>query len=232
MEIDNIKEVDVGEGLKLTIQELEHVCDSTTGRTLTGSWVWDSALVLSEWMASELGRAELNLHGKTIIELGAGMGIPGLTAARLGATRVILTDIAPLLPGLRRNIELNGLEDRVEVRELVWGLDESTVSQRDESREVLNLVLMSDVFFDPCEMTALAKTLKAVSGPETRLWAATEMRPWTGECLAELVSQGFGVVELASRLGPMSELRTVEGNEEELPLFLVLSLVPSCSNSV
>ncbi|KAF2308715.1 hypothetical protein GH714_013797 [Hevea brasiliensis] len=186
-----IREIEVA-GQRLTIHELDDLCDSITGRPLTGSWLWDSALVLSQWLAT----SPLDFRGKSVLELGAGTGLPGLTAARLGARLVVLTDVAPLLPSLLRNVEANELGNQVEVRELVWGSDES-LSQIGDLGE-FDVVLMSDVFFDPEQMGALGSTLKRVCGERSRVWAASEVRPWTGECLNELVSQGFGVVELPS----------------------------------
>ncbi|KAK9266902.1 hypothetical protein L1049_027161 [Liquidambar formosana] len=123
-----IREIEIG-GNKLTIHELDDVCDSVTGRALTGSWLWDSALVLSDYISTQ-GRLDFDLNGKTVLELGAGAGLPGLTAALLGASRVVLTDVDSLLPGLRKNVEENGLGDRVEVKELVWGIGRVTESGR------------------------------------------------------------------------------------------------------
>ncbi|KAL8150573.1 hypothetical protein V2J09_020381 [Rumex salicifolius] len=198
----------------LHIHEFADVSDSATGRVLTGSWTWDSAFVLSRYISTRSDSAEFTLLGKTVLELGAGTGLPGLTAARLGATRVVLTDVPALLPGLRRNVEVNGLVDRVEACELVWGSDELP-SQLFES---VDLVLMSDVFYDPEEMAALARTLKGVCGAETRVWAASEVRESTGECLDELASYGFGVSEVMSQTRP----RGGDGSE----VFAVYQLVP------
>nr|XP_029124473.1 protein N-lysine methyltransferase METTL21A-like [Elaeis guineensis] len=114
-----VREVEIL-GRKLTIHERDDTNDPSTGRALTGSWLWESALYLAEWMASE-GRAYLDLAGRTVLELGAGTGLPGLATAVLGAARVVLTDVAPLLPGLWANVEANGLEGQVEVRKLRWG---------------------------------------------------------------------------------------------------------------
>lgn len=221
-----VREIQVAD-TTLLIHELDHVCDSVTGRALTGSWLWDSALVLSEWIATQ-GRLIFDFKDKTVLELGAGAGLPGLTAALLGACRVVLTDIEPLLPGLINNVEANGLGDRVEVRQLVWGSDESP-GQGGESDHEFDLVLMSDVFFDPEEMAALAKTLKKMCRKGTVVWAASEVRPWTGEYLNVLASEGFGVVELPSQLGSSGTSYSLE--EDSLDMFAVYHLIPPKEDS-
>ncbi|XP_059643147.1 uncharacterized protein LOC132285006 [Cornus florida] len=211
-----IREIDIA-GKKLVIHELDDVCDSATGRALTGSWVWDSALVFSEWMSTQ-GRLLFDFRGKTVLELGAGAGLPGLTASQLGASRVILTDIEPLLSGLRRNVEANGLGNRVEVSQLVWGSDELLIQLSE-----LDLVLMSDVFYDESEMAALAGTLKRVCWKDTVVWAACEVRPWTSECLNELVSEGFGVVEWPSQLGSLNSSSVTSMSSG---VFAIFNLLP------
>ncbi|XP_027084456.1 uncharacterized protein [Coffea arabica] len=215
-----IREIEVATGNKLFIHELEDVCDSVTGRALTGSWIWDSAVVLSNWISA---RAQLgyDLSSKTVLELGAGTGLPGLTAARLGASRVVLTDIKPLIPLLEKNVEVNGLGDRVLACQLAWGSDEIP-SQLNELGHV-DLVLLSDVFFDAAEMGGLAKTLKKVCGKETTVWGATEVRPWTSASLGELESEGFGIVELSSQLSDGLHEEVTGGDQEEISVF---QLVP------
>ncbi|XP_020594138.1 methyltransferase-like protein 23, partial [Phalaenopsis equestris] len=97
-----------------------------------------------------------DLSAATVLELGAGLGLPGLAAAiAFNSPRVVLTDTAPLLDGLRRNVEANGVGERVEVRELGWGSDEVEEFGR-EFGEV-DVVLMSDLFFDPEEMGGLGR---------------------------------------------------------------------------
>ncbi|XP_048319505.2 uncharacterized protein LOC125418865 [Ziziphus jujuba] len=214
-------------GKTLTVFELDDVSNSATARPLTGSWIWDSALVLTEWMA-EQAQLDFTFQDKTVIELGAGVGLPGLAAALLGAKRVVLTDIETLLPGLVRNVEANGFGDRVEVRELVWGSDESEVSGLGELGGEFDLVLMSDVFFDAEEMAALSKTMKKVCGKKTRIWAASEVRPWTVECLNELTKEGFGLVELPREVGKVRSSSLLLGNESflELDSFAIFRLKP------
>ncbi|GLU05473.1 hypothetical protein SLE2022_225740 [Rubroshorea leprosula] len=197
-----IREIVVA-GTIIVIHELDDVYDSVTGRPLTGSWVWDSALVLSKWMFTQV-----DFQGKSVLEVGAGAGVPGLVAARLGASRVVLTDVKPLLPGLLKNVEANTLTDRVEVKELVWGSDESALGLSETGK--FDIVLMSDVFFDPEGVEGLGRTLKMVCGDNTNIWAASELRPWTGECLNQLTTLGFGVVELPSE--PSESIKGEDSN--------------------
>lgn len=194
-----IREIEIAQGRMLVIHEMEDVCDSVTGRTLTGAWIWDSAMVLSQWMSDQVP-SEYDFNGKTVVELGAGTGLPGLTAAKLGASKVILTDIQQLIPVLQKNVEVNELGDRMTVCLFVWG---SELPVQLSELEHVDLVLLSDVFFDASDMSALAKTLKEVCRNETTLWAATEVRPWTADSLKELASEGFEIVELSSRDGDL-----------------------------
>lgn len=190
-------------GTKLTIHEYDDLCDSITGQVLTGAWLWDSALVLSEFIVTHC-RLEFDLQGKSVLELGAGTGLPGLTTAVLGARRVVLTDVDLLLPLLNKNVEANGLRYRVEVRELPWGSDESS-SRLGE----FDLILMSDVFFDLSGVAALAKTLKSFCGTGTVIWSASEIRPSTSDCLSELINEGFEVIELNESTRTVLHLRLV-----------------------
>lgn len=171
----------------------------------------------------------MDFHDKTVLEFGVRAVLLGLTTALLGASRVVLTDIEALLPGLTNNVEANRHGDRVEVRQLVWGSDESSSGFDGFD---FDLVLMSDVFFDMEEMAALAKTLKKVCRKETVVWAASEVRPWTGECLNVLVSEGFGVVELPSQLGGSSGSGSGSFmDEDSLDMFAVFLLLPPNENS-
>ncbi|XVF13528.1 hypothetical protein REPUB_Repub08aG0215400 [Reevesia pubescens] len=210
-----IREIQVGaHNHNLIVHELDDVYDSVTVRALTGAWLWDSALVLSQWISTHL-----NFQGRSVLELGAGAGLPGLTAALLGASRVLLTDVQQLLPGLLRNVEANGFKERVEVRELVWGSDESMSGITESS--AFDVVLMSDVFFDLEDMVGLGRTLVKICGENTEVWAASEWRPWTGECLNQLMTQGFQVVELLT-----SQLCVKEGVEDSNPSFVIFKIMP------
>ncbi|OPY76945.1 MAG: D-alanine--D-alanine ligase [Syntrophorhabdus sp. PtaU1.Bin153] len=58
---------------------------------------------------------------ETVLELGCGAGLLSIAAARLGARRVVATDLDPrALEAATRNIRANGLESRIEVRSGSW----------------------------------------------------------------------------------------------------------------
>ncbi|KAK1315376.1 hypothetical protein QJS10_CPA06g01128 [Acorus calamus] len=217
-----IKQFEIGDK-KLRIHEMENVSDPKTGRALTGSWLWESSLYLSEWLTTQ---THLTLVGKTIVELGAGTGFPGLTAAMIGSNRVILTDVEPLLPGLRKNVESNGLGDRVEVRELVWGLEGNDCVEGLIEGEI-DLVLMSDIFYDQTAMPMLAETLRRLSNKKElvvlgamEVRSATEVRSGTMDCLGALMEEGFEVIEVHNCCRSMDSDKTGES------VFAIYLIVP------
>ncbi|KAG8043673.1 hypothetical protein GUJ93_ZPchr0458g22299 [Zizania palustris] len=182
-------------GSAVVVAERDGTHDPATGRALTGSWLWDASVVLASHLATSPS-ARLDIRGATVLELGAGTGLPGIAAvACLGAARCVLTDVRPLLPGLRANAEANGLTaEQADVRELRWG-------EQLEPEAQVDVVLMSDVFYDPEEMPAMAATLRGLwrgDGGDggTVGWAATEARDIVQDCLVVLREEGFEVTEV------------------------------------
>lgn len=85
--------------------------DASTG---LGWRVWRGALTLCSLLTPAL------VGGRSVLELGAGAGLCGMHAARLGAAIVVLTDVDEALPPLIENVARNGLEHSVSVRSLDW----------------------------------------------------------------------------------------------------------------
>ncbi|EIM88167.1 uncharacterized protein STEHIDRAFT_95156 [Stereum hirsutum FP-91666 SS1] len=95
-----------------------------------GGIAWPAGEVLARHIArradpssdgASFGSTKSPLANINVLELGSGTGLVGLVAALLGAKHVWITDQTPLLPIMQRNIELNGLQDRVTASELNWG---------------------------------------------------------------------------------------------------------------
>ena len=95
------------------------------GEDAMQSAVWAAASVLADTMQQPSHFAEDHWRAKSVVELGSGCGLCGLMAAALGASRVLLTDLPPLLPLLRRNCDANRHvcgESELSVRSLEWGV--------------------------------------------------------------------------------------------------------------
>jgi predicted nicotinamide N-methyase len=120
--------------------------------------VWESAIVLAEEIASLDGR------GRSLLELGCGLGLPALVAARAGFA-VTATDYEePALEGVRYNAEHNGLP-RIETRVLDWRNISPDVGRFDR-------VVAADVLYEPHHAPALAGVIaRTLSADGTALVA-------------------------------------------------------------
>ena len=71
--------------------EKEHQIEVEEKPDLLGLDIWPAAIELCTYLSENPAL----VAGKRVVELGAGVGLPGLLAARLGASQVILTDYEP-----------------------------------------------------------------------------------------------------------------------------------------
>ncbi|GBG61183.1 hypothetical protein CBR_g19259 [Chara braunii] len=127
-----------------------------------GGYIWDSAALLCLYLQAyaELGR--LPLHDLLILELGAGVvALPSILCAKLGARRVIATDIPELVDGILENIQMNRLsEDVITARPLVWGDTEAMNAIVKDLRP--NVILASDCIYSEASAKALVQTMDQV----------------------------------------------------------------------
>ena len=90
------------------------------------------------------------------LELGAGLGVPGMLVARMGA-QVTLTDYHPVvLSRLRANITLNGLDAAASVECLDWG------ASRAGDRARFRLLIGADLAFAERSAALLARTAQGL----------------------------------------------------------------------
>lgn len=87
----------------------------------TGQVVWPAAPILAYFLLSDRGMRLI--EGRSVIELGAGVGIPGILCRHF-ATRVVLTDHnSKVLDILNHNIELNLRTDQTRQNNSIYGND-------------------------------------------------------------------------------------------------------------
>lgn len=131
----------------LTVQLL---VDASPG---CGGIAWPAGHVLSNYLVH---RGPSYLQDRHILELGSGTGLVGLVAAKLGASKVTVTDQLPLLEIMQRNINLNSLGQIVVSKELDWGKELPELGP-------INVILAADcVYFEP-SFPLLVNTLEALS---------------------------------------------------------------------
>ncbi|KAF3768141.1 hypothetical protein M406DRAFT_70235 [Cryphonectria parasitica EP155] len=90
----------------VTISIVDTPC-AAEGLSLT---TWSSAGILSNLLYKldidkfQLGQEDI---GYAILELGAGTGLSGLSAATIWGMRALLTDLPTIVPGVQANVDLN-----------------------------------------------------------------------------------------------------------------------------
>lgn len=123
--------------------------------TLQADAIWRSSLYLSDHLPEAQGRV--------VLELGAGSGLPGLTCAREGhPTKVVLSDYPDpnIMQALQRNVDQNGLVDRVQVVGHAWG-DEGSLKSllRPPYQDGFDLIIGADILWMNEQHENLCRTL-------------------------------------------------------------------------
>jgi len=98
-------------GRPLTIREVSF------GEGGLGGTMWEASIAMAIWLATNAQR----VRGRAVLELGAGVGTPGLAAALLTGAPVTLTDrdaieSSELIDTISSNAAANGLSSTTQVR--------------------------------------------------------------------------------------------------------------------
>jgi predicted nicotinamide N-methyase len=133
------------------------------------SVLWRSGLAL----AREVGGARL--HGLRIVELGCGLGVPSLVAARGGADVIATDRCGDALELVERNARDNGLS--VATARVDWRAADGLVD-----RGPFDLVLAADVLYDRASVAPLLSLLPRLA---REVWLADPGRPAAGAFLEQ-----------------------------------------------
>lgn len=126
-----------------------------TGDNL-GVLTWGASLVLARHIVAESS----HFARRRVIELGAGTGLCGIVAAKVGASAEV-TDLPDIVPNLARNVLLNNVTARAYV--LDWAQPEAAADlHRDGSYD---LAVVSDPLYSREHPELLLTALKAVAAP-------------------------------------------------------------------
>jgi hypothetical protein len=171
---------------------LEQTCGEKVAEESMQGTVWTAgeALALAmcdrqAWPAVDGGFWQSQ---RRVLEIGSGTGLCGIAAALLGAEDVLLTDLPPLLPLLRRNVEANGVARTTRVRTLDWR--EETPADWPASWHA-DVILGSDITPFVQDLGALVDRIEALATPETRVYIAHQDRGGDVQFVREAVADRF-----------------------------------------
>lgn len=159
------------------------------------AWLWDSAPALARLVAEACAPARgarvaepaVWPRGARVLELGAGLGLVGLTAARMGC-HVTLTDHDPLaLEAARVNVAANGVEAVAEVEALDWRAPDMLAGRTFE------VVLGCDVVYEANAHEPVLDVLERALTPEGVAWVADPGRARTPAFVRRAEARGFRV---------------------------------------
>jgi SAM-dependent methyltransferase len=154
------------------------VCDDFVAFPF-GLLLWESGVALAEALAD----ARERISGKTVLELGAGVGLPGVVARYLGAASVLQTDhVSEALTLCRINAAANG----------VAGVDTALANWDAWTDErAYDLIIASDVIYEREAHAPLAAILERNLRAGGRVMLADPGRQDTPLFLEEMAGHGW-----------------------------------------
>jgi hypothetical protein len=130
----------------------------------TGNSVWPAALVLGNYLAQHFH----SLPAGPCVELGSGIGLCGITVAKLGKHKpVICTDPAvDLMTLVEANALTNGVDHIIQTAPLLWG-DREQIQPLIESKPAI--IIGADLLYTLDSIPALMSTISDIGAQTTLL---------------------------------------------------------------
>lgn len=165
--------------------------------------LWNAGKTVARYLENN---ASTLVKGKTVLELGAGAGLPSLVCALMGAQNVVVTDYpdTELIDNLRHNISscLFPESPRIAAQGHLWGNDPSPLlSESLENSKGFDLLILADLLFNHSEHQKLLSTIQSTlrkSSDAQALVFFTPHRPWLYDkdmAFFDLARNGGFVVE-------------------------------------
>ncbi|KAK4556997.1 Protein N-terminal and lysine N-methyltransferase efm7 [Recurvomyces mirabilis] len=154
---------------------------------LWGHLLWNAGRTIADYIEA---KKEDLIRDKSLLELGAGAGLPSIVAALNGTKIVVVTDYpdADLVENLAWNVEHNGLQSgTTHACGYLWGAETKTIKQYlpDSERVAgFDVLILADLLFNHSEHSKLVATVVQTLKRSTEAQALvffTPYRPWLYE---------------------------------------------------
>ena len=183
-------------GLNLTLADEDHFFSRLMKTLPYGVALWSSGIAL----AHELAERGEDLAGKTVLELGAGVGLPGLVAAFLGA-QVTQTDNQEMAMSVcQLNARRNGIEG-IEYALVDW------IDWRDDA--CYDYIIGADILYGDALHSFLRHIFKTNLAPGGHVLLTDPLRGPSQSMFTELQNEGWDVDEQMLEIGNDQDQRTI-----------------------
>ncbi|KAF2689139.1 hypothetical protein K458DRAFT_292365 [Lentithecium fluviatile CBS 122367] len=150
---------------------------------LWGHFLWNAGRTISTYLEE---RANELVQGKTVLELGAGGGLPSLVCALSGAAQVVVTDYpdADLIDNLRYNVtHCDALSSPTKIvpEGYLWGAPTEHLTKHLSRNSGFDVLILADLLFNHSEHAKLIKTVQLTlkKSPASKAYVFfTPYRPW------------------------------------------------------
>jgi predicted nicotinamide N-methyase len=200
-----------GEAINITTDDEMEFFDGLRYTVPFAAALWPGAIGLAEQLA-ELAE---EFADRYVLELGAGIGLPGIVAAALGA-RVVQTDHKVVSAELaQRNAELNGIGN-IEYRLSAW--------TSWHNRDRYDWIIGSDILYYDDMHPFLMEILDRNLAPDGRVLLADPYRPPALSFLDRVLAEGWQVTTFQRTI-------RLDDRTRDVGIFLLeKSPLPSVSN--
>ncbi|KAL2331665.1 hypothetical protein Fmac_019246 [Flemingia macrophylla] len=168
------------------------------GSMHVGTTVWPCSLVLVKFVErwappshnSNPYATLLDFASKRAVELGTGCGVAGMGLYLLGLTDIVLTDIAPVMPALKRNLKVNKpiLRKALKHSVLYW----NNAHQIASLNPPFDFVLATDVVYIRESVPSLVSAMEALVSLDGVVLLGYQLRsPEAHQLFWELCDKAF-----------------------------------------
>lgn len=156
--------------------------------------LWDAALGLCYELADR------DLRDLRVLDLGCGLGVTGAVAASQGAS-VVLADNAP--PALEfAALNCDPWRDQVSIQLVDW--------KKDKLDDQFDLIVGSDIIYDPADIEPLSRFWMATLVPQGRLLLSEPTRLLTNALMKKIETLGWNC---------QTKVRNIEVRRKQIRIF-------------